>query len=292
MKYTIVINPISGDIDKRKLKTQIIKLFEVNNIEFKIYETKQKDNFQELRDQITYFKPDRMLICGGDGTFSLLSPILMHFEIPVGFIPLGSANGLTADMNIEGSPISIFKKYISTKKTAKMDCLYINHRFPVLHLADIGINANMIKDYDKDPNRGWFTYARYALQHLQQVTDFRVRINNKKDSIFSKGVMLGICNGNTFGTTGIKLNKISKIDDGKFEVVVIKALRYSNLISASLSAINEEWNDYENYEIIQSDYAEIELDKPLQLQIDGELIDEYDKITISIKPKAIEYLVI
>ena len=292
MKYIIVINPISGDIDKKNLKIQVKQLFDSKKYDLHIYETRRNDDHQELKDTIKQFYPDRLLICGGDGTFSSLIPILLEFKIPVGFVPLGSANGLAADMQIEGSALKIIKRYMATSKTARMDCLLINQRFPVLHLADIGINANMVKDYDKDPNRGWLTYARYALYHLQRVTNFQVKINNQKDTILSKGVMVGICNGNTFGTTGIKLNKISKIDDGKFEVVVIKALRFSNLISASLSTINEEWYDDENYEIIQSDYVEIELEKPMQLQIDGEIINEFDKITVSVKPKAIEYLVI
>ena len=292
MKCIIVINPISGDIDKKNLKNHVKQLFKSKNYDLYLYETKRNDDHQELKETIKQFHPDRLLICGGDGTFSLLTPILLQFKIPIGFVPLGSANGLAADMQIEGSAIKIIKGYLATSKTARMDCLYINQRFPVLHLADIGINANMIKDYDRDANRGWFTYARYALYHLQRVTNFQVKINNQKDTILSKGVMVAICNGNTFGTTGIKLNRMSQIADGKFEIVVIKALRFSNLISASLSKINEEWYDDENYEIIQSDYAEIELEKPMQLQIDGEIIDEYDKITVSIKPKAIEYLVI
>ena len=292
MKYIIVINPISGDIDKKNLKTQVKQLFASKEHDLNLYETRRNDDHQELRETIKQFHPDRLLICGGDGTFSLLTPIFLEFKIPVGFVPLGSANGLAADMHIEGNAISIIKRYLATLKIGRMDCLLINQRFPVLHLADIGINANMIKDYDKDSNRGWFTYARYAIYHLQRVTNFQVKINNQKDTILSKGVMVAICNGNTFGTTGIKLNKISKINDGKFEVVVIKALRFSNLISASLSTINDEWYDNENYEIIQSDYAEIELEKPMHLQIDGEIIGEFDQITVSVKPKAIEYLMI
>ena len=292
MRFVVVINPISGDIDKKNLKVQLRHLFQHDTSNLQIYETIQNDDHQELKSIIKDFKPDRILICGGDGTFSLLAPILLEFKIPVGFVPVGSANGLAADMQIEGSPLEVIKRYVAASKTAWMDCLYINQRFPVLHLADIGVNANVVKDYDKDPGRGWFTYARHALHHIQRLTNFKVKINNQKDTILSNGVMVAICNGNTFGTTGIKLNRIGHLADGKFEVVVIKALRFSNLISASLSMLNEDWYDDENYEVIQSDYVEIELEKPTLLQIDGEIIDEFDKITISIKPSAIEYLVI
>ena len=290
MSYLVIINPISGDIDKSSFKKNLKKLFEDRDIFYEIYETRQNNDDQFLISKIEQLGINKILICGGDGTFNMFADVLQITQIPVGFVPMGSANGLAADMGIEGTPLQVVRKYLSTKEVGKMDCLMINKEYPVLHLADIGLNANMIKDYEKDTNRGWFTYAKHALSHLQNVANFRVNVHHGEDRVFSQGVMVAVCNGKTFGTTGVRLNRISDIADGKFEIVIIKALKFENLIRATLSRFDEDWFETGNYEVLQTEQAEIQLEKPMQLQIDGEIIDEFDNITIQIRPDAVHYL--
>lgn len=290
MSYLVIINPISGDIDKTSFKKDLEQLLQERDISYEIYETRQNNDDQHLIDRIEQLDINRILICGGDGTFNMFADVLQRMQIPVGFVPMGSANGLAADMGIEGTPLQVVKKYLSTLEIRKMDCLMINREHPVLHLADIGLNANMIKDYEKDTNRGWFTYAKHALSHLQNVANFKVDIHQGEDSVYSQGVMVAVCNGKTFGTTGIRLNRISDIADGKFEIVIIKALKFENLIRATLSRFDEDWFETGNYEVVQTEQAEIQLEKPMQLQIDGEIINAFDKITVDIIPKAIAYL--
>ncbi|MBC7488193.1 MAG: acylglycerol kinase family protein, partial [Cytophagaceae bacterium] len=103
MKILFVINPISGAKSNDEAILSIHKAAAEKGFDFKfLYTTGYKDD-EALSTQIKEYKPDRVIAGGGDGTIQLVVRNILNMDIPLGILPLGSANGLATALNVSQS---------------------------------------------------------------------------------------------------------------------------------------------------------------------------------------------
>lgn len=288
MEILLVINPISGDINKSDFLDFAKRTMSKSNIDYHLYKTTGDKDCEELDQLIDIYSPKKVIIAGGDGTLNMfLKPLIKH-NVQVGFIPMGSANGMAVELDLTDSLEDLLVKFIKSKETRPLDVLSINDSHLLLHLGDIGANANLVANYDKDESRGMFTYARHFWSEFKNLKSFEFEIKTDQMEYDRKGVMLAICNGKKFGT-GIPLNSVGKMDDGLFEFVVVKAIDFSDLLKAALSKFDDDFK-IENLETIQAKTATVKLKQPRLLQIDGEIMEKFTELHIKVLPKALRFI--
>lgn len=289
MDVLLIVNPISGDQNKTEFLNFARQSFQKHSILSEIYQTTGEDDVSKIEKILSNKSPSKIIIVGGDGTLSLLTPIIKKYKVKLGFIPMGSANGMAKEFNIEDSPKNLLIKYLSSNQTFDVDLLLINQKHHLLHIGDVGANANLILKYENDDSRGLFTYAKHFFSEFNNLSNFKTKIKAENVNIEHSGVMLAICNGRKFGT-GIALNTIGKLDDGKFEIVMIKAVDFTDLLKAAVSSWNDEMYDIDNFEVIQTSKAEIYFQKPMMLQIDGEVVGEISELNVEVLPKSLTFI--
>ncbi|MFN2262184.1 MAG: diacylglycerol kinase family protein [Psychroflexus sp.] len=289
MDVLLVVNPVSGDQDKTIFLNYAKRIFEKQLISAKIHKTSGKDDLSEIETILSENLPSKIIIVGGDGTLSLLTPILKNYKIKIGFIPMGSANGMAQELDIDDFPENLLIKYLSSDKAFDVDLLLINKKHHLLHIGDVGANANLILKYEKDNSRGFLTYAKHFFSEFNNLTNFKAKITTENENIEYTGVMFALCNGRKFGT-GIALNNIGKLSDGKFEIVIIKAIDFTDLLKAALSSWNDEKFDIKNFDVIQTSKAEISFENPMLLQIDGEVVEKVSSLSIEVLPKTLSFI--
>jgi diacylglycerol kinase (ATP) len=96
----LVVNPISGAIDKADLIKEIKKEVIKREASLFVYETSGNQDVVNLNKKIKELKPSRIIVAGGDGTIKLVAESLDKNDIPMGIIPAGSANGLAYNLNL------------------------------------------------------------------------------------------------------------------------------------------------------------------------------------------------
>ena len=111
--------------------------------------------------------------------------------------------------------------------------------------------------------------------------------NNER--IEENALMVGICNARKYGT-GVPLNVIGNPMDGKFEIVLIEKVDTVSLIAAGLAALDEKFHHAQTSTVIQTDKAEIIFDEPRLLQLDGEVIQKYEKLQVEILKSAVKFI--
>lgn len=288
MDILLIINPISGDKNKAEFENFAKRLLEKSKLSYFFYKTTGEKDSDKLEQLLMKHSPQKVIVVGGDGTLNMFLKPLMEHDIQVGFIPMGSANGMAVELDLTDSPEVLFERFLKSKESKKLDLLSINDLHLLLHLGDIGANANLVANYDKDESRGMFTYAKHFWSEFQNLKGFEFEIKTDELEYQRKGVMLAICNGRKFGT-GIPLNTVGKMDDGCFEFVVVKAMDFSDLLKAALSKFDEDY-EIESLETIQAKSATVIFKEPRLLQIDGEVIDKFTNLTIKVLPKAIRFI--
>jgi len=286
-KFMLVINPISGGNDKAELVEATKQYAQAEGVTLECYETTGADDENKIKELYKLHEPERILVIGGDGTVKLVAEAVEHHDVIIGVLPAGSANGLSVDLNLpnnvdENLKIAFHNNYI------EMDMVCINGKKSI-HLSDIGANAELIKNYEDSNIRGKLGYALQAFNTLTDLDEpFTATIEANGKTTETQARMIVIANTQKYGT-GVTINPIGVMDDGKFEIVVIKHLELA--LIGKIWAGNIADQPKENVEVISTDAAMITTNVPVSFQIDGEFCGEVDKLDIMILPNQMKIAV-
>lgn len=289
MKILFVINPISGATSNDKAVLYIHKKAAEKHIDFKFFYTTSENNDDLIQSQLQDYRPDRVIACGGDGTVQLVAKNLMNKDIPVGIIPLGSANGLATALQLPTRLEDATDLIFDEPRKIMLDLLRFNDDHICTHLADVGINAKLVKNYEADGDRGMIGYAKHLLQSIKDSPLFKYTVRTSGQRYEKEGYMIVIANANMYGT-GIRISDGS-VSDGKFEISNIEKVALDEAIKAGLTRFNVFIDKDMFSDVISCEVAEIQINQKVDFQIDGEYIGEVDHLKVSIHPSAIPVLV-
>ena len=284
--YLFVLNPISGGKSKKKdhILDAIQRFCLKNNFSFRIYETSGNNDADTIRDIIYVNDITAVVAIGGDGTVHLVGSILVGTEIPLGIIPTGSANGLAKDLNLPLEPEEALK-IISRVKPAAIDTLKINNKHS-FHISDIGFNARIIQRFSDSIIRGKISYLWYGLVEFFSVKPFRYVVETPLLRYEGESFMMIITNTNQFGTDVI-INPLGKIDDGYFEIIIIKPFTRWVSPDVIVKLLTNSIHRSRYSKLIRCKEALISNPDRELLHIDGEPQEIEEKINIKILPKSL-----
>jgi diacylglycerol kinase (ATP) len=98
-KAILVVNPISGDVDKTLITAAAEEFSRTHGFRLTQFETTGDDDISNIRALYKELDPERIIIIGGDGTVKLVAEALEENDVVLGLLPAGSANGLSVDLN-------------------------------------------------------------------------------------------------------------------------------------------------------------------------------------------------
>jgi diacylglycerol kinase family enzyme len=224
-KILFVINKVSGS-GKENWRNLISNYFTEKSSSIEFFELPDNPDAEKIRNSIKTTKPQLVVAVGGDGTVSLVALALRQEKIPMAIIPAGSANGMAAELNIPNTAEEALD-VISTGEVRSCDAIKIGDRY-CLHLSDIGLNAQLIKYFSEGKLRGKLGYARVILKTLWRRKKIQVSIKAREE-IKREAFMIVLANASKYGT-GAVINPEGRINDGLFEVVIVRQLSISQLL--------------------------------------------------------------
>ncbi|MFW0737744.1 diacylglycerol/lipid kinase family protein [Flavobacterium sp. T12S277] len=275
-----VVNPISGDLDKSDLISVVEEFAATNDFDLEVYETTGKNDQKKVQGLYNQYQSERIVVAGGDGTIKMVAEAVEQFDVVIGILPAGSANGLSVDLNLpdtieENLKIAFLHHYI------EMDMISINGKKSI-HLSDIGVNANLVKNYEESNLRGFWGYALQAYSALKESEEpFVATISANHETVEHTARMIVIANSQKYGT-GVVINPNGAMNDGKFELVILKSLDLlliGKIITGNMPI------DSDDIVIISTDKATIKTDYPVNFQIDGEYCGAQSSLEIHILHK-------
>ena len=283
-----VINPISGDIEKEDITSEIENFCFAYQFNHTFFETSGENDLQKLKDDLRNNNYDIVLAVGGDGTVHLVGSALIHSEIPMGIIPMGSGNGLSKDIGIPQEVLEALE-VLRNYQIRPIDTLSVNNRISV-HLTDLGFNALVVKLFNEGTKRGPGAYAFLAMQQYLTYEPKKFRIVTDTENFSGEAFMVTITNANAYGSNAA-INPTGIVDDGKFEICLIEPFPktaglellyhlYNNTIGSSIYS-----------KIIRCQRATIFNLENDVTHIDGEPMELGEKIDIKILPKSLKIIV-
>lgn len=285
LKLLFVINPAAGRKSGINWQELIGNYFsELPHIVY-YFTLDSKHGADELEQYIKSIQPDRVIAVGGDGTVSLVSKLVMRSSMAMGILPAGSANGMARELNIPVNPGDALD-IILHGNISSCDLIGINDRDICLHLSDIGLNARLIKYFEETPLRGKMGYARVVLKALYRKQQIQVQIQTEKEEIRETAFMVVLANASKYGT-GAVINPEGSINDGYFEVVIVKKLAVLELLKMLFRP--QRFNP-EKIQCFRARAVNITTAKRVHFQIDGEYKGKVSAVKARILPGQIKIM--
>jgi len=286
LNILFIINPSSGTKKKIHWEPLIRNYFKQLPYHIDFFLLRGEGDAVSIRHWITKLAPQKVVAVGGDGTISLVAEQLMGTSIPMGILRAGTANGMAAELEIPYDTSAALDTIIKGKEQ-ECDLVKLNDSEFSIHLSDLGLNARLIKYHDKNRLHGMWGYVRMILRILIQgkPVDAHIVADGLERNI--PAYMIVFANATKYGT-GAVINPDGRIDDGKFELVVVRQISLIEFVKLFLK--RTPFNP-KKVEIFQTTKAVITLKRETHFQVDGEYLGKKDKVTAEIIPGALRVLV-
>lgn len=285
-KVLFILNPLAGGKPKSAWEKGIRDFFKTSPHQFEIYDTTGQNDQESIRYWVNSWQPDKVVVVGGDGTLKKAAEVLIGSGIPICVFPAGSSNGMARELEMPASPADclhiLFEGVVKT-----IDILRINETEVCIHLSDIGINAQLVKYFEENDVRGKIGYAKEIFRVLWRKRLMNLNIKKGRENLIRTAFMVVIANASMYGT-GAKINPVGSLNDGLFEVIILRKLSLIELLK--MLFLNRPFNPRKT-EVLQADSLTIEVRKKAYFQIDGEYLGRTKKITAHVEPGVLKVII-
>jgi diacylglycerol kinase (ATP) len=230
-------------------------------------------------------RADLVIVCGGDGSVSSAALAAMESGLPMGIIPMGTANDLALTLGIPSDLVAA-AEVIARGETRAVDVGTVNgHAF--FNVASIGLSSDLAQSLDPVLKKrfGRLGYALAAMKVMTRAAHFKARITEKGRTTEVETYQVAVGNGRHYGGGNV-VEENAEIDDGHLDLY---SLEMSNLWKLALmlrsfrSGTHGAWREVRTARCVEFD---IETKRPMPVNTDGEIVTA-TPAHFKVHPKAI-----
>jgi diacylglycerol kinase (ATP) len=244
-----------------------------------------RDGAAGVGAELTRYRPDLVVVGGGDGTLNACATPLIEADLPLGILPLGTGNDLARTLGLP-STLAEAAAVIAEGHLMRIDVGNVNG-LPFLNVASIGMSAQLAEELTGDVKRrfGALGYALAGLRTLMRARPFRARIKSPSRSVDVRTLQIAVGNGRHYGA-GMTVASTARIDDQLLDLYSIETARIWRLalmFRALRTGRHIEWPD------VRAERAarfEVSTKRRMPVNVDGELLTE-TPAQFSIRPGAL-----
>ncbi|MBB4040420.1 YegS/Rv2252/BmrU family lipid kinase [Microvirga flocculans] len=222
---------------------------------------------------------------GGDGTLNAAAFGVIEAGLPLGILPLGTANDLARTLHI---PFDLdgAAQVIADGHTRRIDLGIVNGE-PFFNVASLGLSAELAQKLTRDIKRRWgrLGYALVALKVLAQARPFRATITSETESVRVRTLQIAVGNGRFYGG-GNAVEKDAAIDDQHLDLYSLELERAWKLALMARSFRYGQHGAWEEVRAVRAKEFDIRTRRPRPINADGEIVTQ-TPAHFSIRPAAV-----
>lgn len=242
------------------------------------------DLIHQYRHQV-----DLVIIGGGDGTLNAAIEGLINTQLPLGILPLGTANDLARTLEIPKS-IPEACKIIANGKVKRIDVGKVNGKH-FFNVASLGLSVQITQQLRGDLKRRWgvLAYAIAALQVVYRTRPFKAEICYLDRSIKVRTVQIAIGNGRYYGG-GMVIDDDATIEDCKLDLYSLEIRQWWQIFPLIPAIMCGKQGKWPGVRTLEGQEIEIYTRKPYPINTDGE-ITTYTPAKFQLVPQALPVIV-
>ena len=218
-------------------------------------------------------KVDCVIVGGGDGTLNAAGAGLLASGLPLGMLPLGTANDFARSVGLPLDPAEA-AGVICNGLARSIDVGEVNGR-AFFNVASVGLAADLAQRLTADSKRrfGRLSYAMSASHVLMEARPFHATLLLGEQKIMVRTMQIAVGNGRYYGGGNIVASS-AQIDDGHLDLYSLEfsqvwrmALMIRSFKAGSHGAVRE-------VRTARGASFEVITRKPRPVNADGELVTQ------------------
>lgn len=213
---------------------------------------------------------DRVIVGGGDGTLHLALQGLVETGLPLGILPLGTANNLARTLGVPADPLAACE-VIAQDHRRRIDLGWVNGRY-FFTTASIGLSVRITEELSAETKRRWgpLAYAFTALRVLRRTRPFHARITWAGGQRESRTVQIVVGNGRYYGTA-LPVAEDATIDDARLDLYSLEVRHWWQLLALAPALKRGRHGEKDTVETLRAPEFEIHTRTPRGIDVDGEI---------------------
>jgi diacylglycerol kinase (ATP) len=232
---------------------------------------------------------DLVIIGGGDGTLNAAAEGLVEAGLPLGILPLGTANDLARTLEIPTDIVEA-SRVIAAGLTHRIDLGRVSGKH-FFNVASMGLSVHVARQLGVDIKRRWgvLGYPLTVWRALGRHRSFRAEIRCDGTRARVRTIQISVGNGRYYGG-GMTIAADAAIDDGVLDVV---SLAPQGLVELILNLPALRWGRHEGAQRVRHwrcREIEIRTVRSMPVNTDGEVTTR-TPAHIVVVPKALSVYV-
>lgn len=292
-KVLIILNPCAGTKQANKYFVEIIDVFCKAGYEVVVKPTAARGDGTEIaKERASDF--DLIVCIGGDGTFNEVVDGLLCAGIkkPIGYIPAGSTNDFANSLGLSKDVVQAARDIVSGQlRTLDIGCF--NGRY-FSYVASFGAFTKASYEAPQSIKNmlGHLAYVLEGIKDIPSIKPLKLWLKMEQGVYGGDYIFGAVCNSTSVGGLLTLSDDLVDMNDGKFEVLLIKSP--SNIIELNQILIALTTQNFENSPMISffsSGSLEVTADADMPWTLDGEYQEGSGKILIENIESAIQLMV-
>lgn len=289
----VIVNPVSGlsRDDEEAIRAFLDARADVT---YKLSLTKEAGDATRFAETAVKDSADLVIACGGDGTVVEAAAGLKDSNVPLAIIPSGTANVLAVELGVPTTRQSALELALAEDHVARpidMGCIDDQH---FLIAVAVGYAAEVSGGTPREEKArlGKMAYFINAVRQLRnsRLVHYQLRLDGKQ--VQADGMTLVVFNASKFGVGNVQLAENIAIDDGKFNVVVVRTFSPVKFILNGITrALRRPLAEPPPLQQWRASKIEIQMSRRQMISYDGEALRKDRQTSIRLLPKAVSIIV-
>jgi diacylglycerol kinase (ATP) len=213
---------------------------------------------------------DAVLVGGGDGTLNAAVQGLVGERLPLGILPLGTANNLARTLgipfDIEGAAA-----IAAAGHRRRIDLGLVNDRY-FFTTASLGLSVHITEELSGEHKRRWgvLAYAVAALRVVARAPGFHAEIAWEGGRRRARTMQIVVGNGRYYGSA-LPVAEDAAIDDARLDLYSLEVRHWWQLLRLLPALRSGRHGEKEQVEAIRATAFEVRTRTPRDIDVDGEI---------------------
>jgi diacylglycerol kinase (ATP) len=221
----VVVNPIAGSLsDMDEFRSVLEERLNQQGKSFQVYETTGEENLAELIRTASEQGVKIVLAAGGDGTITEVINGIIHTDMTLGIIPMGTGNGLARAMEIPLDLEEAVDLVATENCIVEIDAMHAGQKYFVLNVGTGISSRSMGATKPEDKRRfGIVAYVWTIIGQILGLRPQRFMLQVDGEDIQINATEILISNGTLMENPPDPLGPPDTLFDGRFEVYIVRA---------------------------------------------------------------------
>lgn len=232
---------------------------------------------------------DLVVVGGGDGTLNDAIAGLIETQLPLGILPLGTANDLARTIGLPLDPLEACDVLVQGEPQA-IDVGEANGKY-FFNVASIGLSVDITRQLTPEAKKkyGVFAYLFTAFDRTFRVRPFHAEVRTESDVHRVKTVQIAIGNGRSYGG-GMSVSEDASIDDGLLDLYSVEVDHWWKVFALTPSIMRGKQQNSMWVRALRGASFEITTRRRRAVTMDGEICT-YTPVKFRVLPGAVRVIV-